>query len=175
MGSLSTSESVPLAISLPKSSTTARSTTWATMSRSCSTRSTAVPFRLADPADGPGQGVGLADIEAGRRLVGHEKARLACKGPTELHEPAVPEAECCDGSVRDVGEPDQLEHLLHPGELVLGGAGLVEKVPPETGVTLLRTLCDEEVLGDGQCREDLDPLEGPRDPEPGPAVRRACD
>jgi len=117
-----------------------------------------------------GQRRRLVDVEARRRLVRQEQARLAGQGPAELDEAAVPEAQGGHGHLRQVLEADELEHGVDGLHLVGLHATFVEQVLPQRAVAAPGPLGHDHVVAHGQVGEDLDALERPADPEPGAQV-----
>ena len=81
-----------------------------------------------------GQGGGLGPVEPGGRLVEQQDLGLGHQRPTDLDETALAEAEPLDRLVGEVREPQQLEHLVAPGDLVGRGPAQAEQVLPEAAV-----------------------------------------
>ena len=107
--SRSTSAVVPVAISLPKSSTAVVAQHAWTRLMSWSTRITSAPNSLGDPLDHAGHVLGLLVREPGGRLVEQHDARRADDRARDLDEAPVARAEPADLDVRRHLEADVLD------------------------------------------------------------------
>ena len=95
---------MPSATLTPRSITIARSTILATISRSCSTRSSAsAPVPLDDP-ENRSELCRLPHVKPARRFVGQRHARLGHEGPGQLHQATASETKGGDGGVGQFGD-----------------------------------------------------------------------
>ena len=111
-------------------------------------------------------------VEPGRRLVKQQERGFGHQRPPELDEAAAPETQRLDRPVRDILQPEQRERLVDSLTLLGGGLGEVEAVPPEAPGAEPGPLRDLQVIANTHAAEQLDPLEGAAQPQPGALVHR---
>ena len=117
--------------------------------------------------------LGLADVEARRRLVEHQQRRCAAQGPGQLHRPQVTERQAAGRGAQVAPEPD---HAGQPGTPLGVGEtpqARVEDVLTPGGVG--GAAPEEQVVEHRQAPEEPGRLEGAAEAVAAPAGRRAVE
>ena len=143
-----------------------------TKATSCSHSTMATSWSRRHGLEHDGHLVGLALVEARRRLVEEQQARLADEGTAELDHPAPAQAQGLGRPVGIVDQAELLEHGVAPRPLVGAGARPPREVAEHPAPQALRPIGDHQVVADGEPGEQLDALEGAGQPQPGAAELR---
>ena len=128
----------------------------------------------ADVADPERHVVGLFDVQAGRRLVEQHQLRLRTQRPRKLDHLADAVRQAGDQLVAIGLEVEQFDHLLDLVAMVEFGAphgGQIQQLLHEVR-RRMAVPADQKVAQHGRVVEQLDVLEGARDPHLGDVMRR---